>query len=118
MDKPSSARIVDRASWADAPDDWRGEIQLGAHGADLCLIFNLAAPGEGPRLHRHPYAETFIIRSGRALFTVDGSAIEAFAGQIVVVPAGAAHKFVNPGPDVLETIDIHEAGAFDTEWLE
>ena len=44
--------------------------------------------------------------------------IEAVAGQIVVVPAGAMHKFVNPGPDTLKMMDIHEAGAFDTEWLE
>lgn len=114
----NDARIVNRTSWADAPDEWRGEIQLGAHGANLCLIFNMAAPGEGPRLHRHPYPETFIIRAGRALFTVADAEIEAVPGQIVVVPAGVPHKFVNPGPDVLETIDIHEAGSFDTEWLE
>lgn len=110
--------IIDRSEWAEESDKWLGEVQLGAHGGNLCLIFNLMPPGRGPRLHRHPYAETFIIRAGRALFTVSEHTVEAGSGQIVVVPADTPHKFINPGPDVLETIDIHERGSFVTEWLE
>ena len=114
----SRPAILDRSDWADDPTQWLGEVQLGAHGARLCLIFNLMEPGNGPRLHRHPYPETFVIRAGRAVFTVGDDTVEATAGQIVVVPAGVAHKFHNPGPDVLETLDIHESGSIDTEWLE
>ena len=110
--------ILHRADWAEVPDKWLGEVQLGAHGGNLCLIFNLMQPGKGPRLHRPPYPETFIIRAGRAIFTVGDETIEASAGQIVVAPANVPHKFVNPGPEVLETIDIHESGSFATEWLE
>ena len=29
-------------------------------------------PGEGPGLHRHPYSETWIVRSGQVRFTADG----------------------------------------------
>ncbi|QDZ02072.1 cupin domain-containing protein [Nitratireductor mangrovi] len=108
------------------PEDWlpdtgrfEGEWQGGVHGAGICVIANrIERPGGGPRLHRHPYAETFVIRSGRALFTVGGEEIEAAAGHILVVPAGVPHKFENLGPGPLETIDIHEAGSFETEWLE
>lgn len=110
--------IIDRSEWADEPGKWLGEIQLGEHGGNLCLIFNLMPPGKGPRLHKHPYPETFIIRAGRALFTVGDDTVEAGPGQIVVVPADTPHKFINSGPDVLETIDIHERGSFVTEWLE
>lgn len=110
--------IIERSQWADEPDKWRGEIELGASGANLCLIFNIMEPGRGPRLHRHPYPETFIIQHGRATFVVGEQTIEATAGQIVVVPAGVPHKFSNPGPETLETLDIHEAGSFTTEWLE
>ena len=110
--------IIEQSTWAREPGIWDGEIELGAHGGNLCLIFNLIEPGNGPRLHRHPYAETFIIRAGRAIFTVGDETVEAGTGQIVVVPAGVAHKFVNPGPDVLDTLDIHEAGSFSTQWLE
>ena len=111
--------VINRDQWADGPEGWQGELQCGAYGANLCLIFNvLEVPGGGPRLHRHPYAETFIIREGRGLFTVDGREIEAVAGQIVIVPADVPHKFTNLGPGRLETLDIHESGHFNTEWLE
>ena len=44
--------------------------------------------------------------------------IDASAGQIIVCPANVPHKFENLGPGLLEQIDIHEAGRFETEWLE
>lgn len=112
-------KVIQRSEWAESGDAWRGEIELGTHGSSLCVIFNRQdGPGGGPRLHTHPYPETFIIREGRALFTVDGEEFEATAGQILVVPAGVPHKFTNLGPGPMESIDIHEAGKFSTTWLE
>jgi quercetin dioxygenase-like cupin family protein len=52
-------------------------------------------PGTGPKLHRHPYEETFIVEDGDVLFTVGENTTEAGAGDIVVVPAGTPHKFVS-----------------------
>jgi mannose-6-phosphate isomerase-like protein (cupin superfamily) len=113
------AHVIDRAEWADDPTLWLGELQGKTYAAGICIIFNyLPASGGGPRLHRHPYPETFIIRSGVAVFTVAGRTIRATAGQIVVVPADTPHTFTNAGPDPLETIDIHANGEFITEWLE
>jgi mannose-6-phosphate isomerase-like protein (cupin superfamily) len=108
------------------PEDWltdiegfHGEWQGGAHGAEICVIANrIEGPGGGPRLHRHPYPEVFVIRSGRALFTLGDQKIEAGRGEILVAPAGTPHKFENLGADPLETIDIHQNGRFVTEWLE
>lgn len=112
-------KLIERSEWALSPDVWRGEIQLGQHGANLCVIFNRQDRiGGGPRLHTHPYAETFIMREGRALFTVGDEQIEAGPGQMLVVSAGVPHKFANLGPGPMESIDIHEAGVFSTEWLE
>jgi mannose-6-phosphate isomerase-like protein (cupin superfamily) len=111
--------VINREQWIDHPALLSGEFQAGAYGAGISVIFFATDEiGDGPRLHRHPYAEMFIIRNGRALFTVDEQSIEAGAGQILIVPAGAAHKFENLGPGRLETTDIHLAGAFSTEWLE
>ena len=115
-------KVIDKASWADTSagsGNWRWEFEGGAHGADISVIFvRTEKLGDGPRLHKHPYPETFIIRNGRARFTVGDETIEAVAGQIVVCPANVPHKFENLGPELLEQIDIHEAGAFKTVWLE
>ena len=113
------ARVINREQWADHPELWKGEFQGGAHGVDMSVVFYATDEiGGGPRLHSHPYPETFIIRSGEAVFTVGASELRASAGQIVVVPADTPHKFRNAGPGPLETIDIHANGEFITEWLE
>jgi mannose-6-phosphate isomerase-like protein (cupin superfamily) len=112
-------QVIERAEWSKDPSLWKGEIQGKAHSSNISLIFNYQQdPGGGPRLHQHPYPETFIIRSGVAVFTVAGETIRASAGQIIVVPANTPHKFTNAGPGPLESIDIHESGEFITEWLE
>ncbi len=74
--------------------------------------------GAGPRLHRHPYAETFVILRGRALFTIGDEQREGVGGDVLVVPADTPHKFAVLGPDVYEAVHIHENDHFVTEWLE
>lgn len=123
---PDLKKDADTPSVVTAPEDWlesvqrfHGEWQGGPHGAGICVIANrIEGEGGGPRLHRHPYPETFIVRAGRGLFTVGEVEIEASAGHILVAPAGTPHKFTNLGPGPLETIDIHESPTFVTEWLE
>lgn len=111
--------LIEREKWAETANDWKGELQCGVYGANICLIFNVLPDiGDGPSLHRHPYAETFIIRAGHGVFTVGDQEIAACAGQILIVPPNTPHKFSNLGPGPLETTDIHENGTFITEWLE
>lgn len=74
--------------------------------------------GSGPRLHQHPYTETFVIRSGRALFTIGDTQREGRAGEILVVPPNTPHKFEVLGPEVYDAVHIHESDHFITEWLE
>jgi mannose-6-phosphate isomerase-like protein (cupin superfamily) len=73
--------------------------------------------GVGPRLHKHPYAETFIIRRGWATFTVGTEEFRGHAGQVLIVPADTPHKF-STGPDGYEGVHIHAGVRFVTEWLE
>jgi mannose-6-phosphate isomerase-like protein (cupin superfamily) len=87
-------------------------------GIGVSLIFVDLGPGEGPRLHRHPYEEIFIVLEGQARFTVGTDTVEASSGQIVIVRPGVAHRFINSGPGRLRQIDIHPSGHFATEWLE
>jgi mannose-6-phosphate isomerase-like protein (cupin superfamily) len=77
-----------------------------------------APPGSGPKLHRHPYEEVFIVQEGSATFTAGDDLIEASGGQVVVVPAGVPHKFANSGTGRLRQVDIHASERFITEWLE
>ena len=51
--------------------------------------------GGAIRLHKHPYEEIFIIQEGVATFTVGSATLEARTGQIIIVPAGVPHKFMN-----------------------
>jgi mannose-6-phosphate isomerase-like protein (cupin superfamily) len=84
----------------------------------VSLIFVDVGPGEGPRLHRHPYEEIFIMLEGQSTFTVGTDTVEARPGQIIIVRPGVAHRFVNSGEGRLRQIDIHPSGTFVTEWLE
>jgi quercetin dioxygenase-like cupin family protein len=75
-------------------------------------------PGSGPKLHEHPYAEVFVVQEGELTFTIGDTTIEATSGQILVVPAGVPHKFVNSGTGQARHIDIHTSRRMTTEWLE
>ena len=86
-------------------------------GVGACVLFVDAGPGQGPRLHRHPYAEILIVLEGTSTFDDGESKREVGAGSMVVVDAGQAHRFVNNGPGVLRQIDIHLSQRFITEWL-
>ena len=95
-----------------------GEFQGYHHDASVSFIVVDAPPGGGPRLHRHPYEEVFVVQEGTATFTAGDEQIEVKGGQVVVVPAGVAHKFVNSGEERLRQVDIHASERFVTEWLE
>lgn len=73
------------------------------------LAYGTDVLGAGPRLHVHPYDETFIIVEGRARFFVGDTTIDAAAGEVVLGPAGVPHRFENLGPGRLQTVDIHHS---------
>jgi quercetin dioxygenase-like cupin family protein len=87
-------------------------------GTNVTFILVDLSPGEGPRLHKHPYAEVFIILEGRAAYTAGPDTLEAAAGQVVIVGPDTPHKFVNSGGERLKQVDIHLNDRFVTEWLE
>jgi mannose-6-phosphate isomerase-like protein (cupin superfamily) len=89
------------------------------HGSQVSIIREYSArPGSGPRLHRHPYTETFLIHSGRALFTVGVEQLVGVGGQILVVPELVAHRFEVLDGGVYDATHIHASDRFITEWLE
>lgn len=94
----------------DAAGPWRGSCPGEALGGQITVLaYGNETPGEGPRLHVHPYDETFIVIAGRARFFVGDDVIEATAGEVVLGPKGVPHRFENIGPGRLQTIDIHHS---------
>ena len=101
-------RLLKRTDWASHPTLWKGHVEGVTLGTNVTVLFySTEEVGRGPVLHVHPYDEIFVIREGRALFTVGETRIEAEAGQIVFGPANIPHKFHNLGPRRLDTTDIH-----------
>jgi mannose-6-phosphate isomerase-like protein (cupin superfamily) len=92
----------------------------GYHYGDVQVSFFVSEtpPERGPSLHKHPYAEVFVIHAGRLTFIVGDATIEATAGQIVIVPADVPHKFTNTSSAVAQHIDIHTSSQMETTWLE
>jgi quercetin dioxygenase-like cupin family protein len=92
---------------------------VGAEHGDVpfSVILVHAPPGAGPRLHRHPYPEVFVVESGEASFQLGDDTLVVHGGQIVVGPANVPHGFTNRGTEPLRLTAIHGAAAFDTEWL-
>jgi mannose-6-phosphate isomerase-like protein (cupin superfamily) len=89
-----------------------------AYGSGVSLFLVNNEPGEGPDLHRHPYSETWIVRSGKARMTADGQDVEAGPGDIMVVSAEIPHKFKNIGTDRLDIVCIHASPRIIQEELE
>lgn len=110
---------LERGDWARDDTHWRGRFEGKDIGADVTVLFySTDEIGAGPRLHVHTYDEVFIVRTGRALFTIGDEQIEAKAGDILMGPADVPHKFENLGPGRLETTDIHLSDHFAQVELE
>lgn len=110
--------VIDRADGRDDGEDWTENYQHLPGDANISIILEATSQaGVGPRLHQHPYAETFIIRRGSATFTIGSETVEGRAGQVLVVPADTPHRF-STGPQGYEAVHIHANPEFVTEWLE
>jgi mannose-6-phosphate isomerase-like protein (cupin superfamily) len=69
-------------------------------GELLSFDLELSPDGHVPGLHVHPaQEERFEVVSGTMRFRKGLKAVVAEAGDVVVVPAGTAHKFANAGDE-------------------
>ena len=86
---------------------------------EFCFIETINAPGKGPPQHRHREAEIFRVIEGRYLYQVDGRRFFAKAGDVVSIPGGASHGFVNvtdaPARQYILVAPALDAVAFFTE---
>ena len=93
------------------------EFEGEDHGISVSVILVDMPPGDGVRLHTHPYAEIFIVQQGHASYTVGSSTIDVVAPRTLIGPANVPHGFLNIGDVKLKQVDIHLSPRFITEWL-
>ena len=87
-------------------------------GMQASVILVDAAPGQGPSLHKHAYAELFFVIDGEATFTDGMEKRVVRGGELVIVSPDQPHGFVNSGSGRLRQIDVHLNSRFVTEWLD
>ncbi len=119
MNKLQELQALQMIAIDELPADAIGREFQGVQYDNTTVSFLIidAPPGTGPALHAHPYEEIFIIQAGEATFTVGDTTIEARGGQIIIVPPGTPHKFVNSGNSPLRQVDIHASPRMITTWL-
>ncbi|MDP8932046.1 MAG: hypothetical protein M3O70_26635 [Actinomycetota bacterium] len=66
--KGGAARIIDIVDLAHSETAYEFE---GHHHGDTSVSFIVidAPPGSGPKLHKHPYEEVFVVQEGSVTFT-------------------------------------------------
>jgi mannose-6-phosphate isomerase-like protein (cupin superfamily) len=94
-----------------------GEFEGAPYGAGVSFFVGNLEPGQGPPLHRHPYAETCIVHAGRVEMVIGDEAVVAGPGDIVVIGAGTPHRFTAVGEERLVAVCIHAAERFAIERL-
>ena len=93
------------------------EFEGEPYAAGISFFIGNLEPGKGPRLHKHPYSETCIVRSGRASMIIDGAEVVAGPGDIVVIGPETPHRFTAVGDERFVAICVHASDRFIIEWL-
>jgi len=79
-----------------APTAHSHEFVGAEHGeVPFSIILVHSRPGVGPKVHRHPYAEVFIVEDGEATFRLGDETVVVGEGHVVVGPPDVAHGFTN-----------------------
>jgi len=86
------------------------------HGANISFFVITFAAGEGPRKHRHPYEETFIVLDGEIELIADGATQRVGGGTIVVIPKRTWHAFNVLSATPSRMINVHPVAKMVTEW--
>ena len=91
-------------------------------GGAFSIIETVNAPGKGPPRHRHRETEIFRVLEGRYLYEMNGRRFFAETGDVVSIPGGAEHGFVNitggPARQYILITPALDTAAFFTELAE
>jgi quercetin dioxygenase-like cupin family protein len=86
--------------------------------AHLTLTLGESAPGQGTRLHRHDAEELIIVHAGRGTYTVGDTTVVAGPGEVVVIPSGVPHRWVNHTDEPLVHTGVFSTDSFSMEVID
>ncbi len=82
------------------------------------LVLGESHPGQGTRRHRHNAEELIIVHAGRGTYTVGERTVEAGPGEVIIIPSGVPHRWVNHTQDTLYHTAVFATGSFAMAVLE
>jgi len=82
------------------------------------VVVGESHPGQGVPLHRHDCEELIIVHTGRGTYTVGDATVEVGAGEVVVIPSGVPHRWVNHTQEPLIHTAVFPTDRFALEELE
>jgi len=103
------------------PDDWRPSsvwAVVSDENADVAVIVEEIGVGDAIPLHRHRIDEVLLYESGDAEVRVGDETYRVRAGDIVIVPAGAAHGTRNVGDEFVRVRAVFPRHLIDIEYIE
>jgi len=74
---------------------------LADHPELMIVAFSFAKQGAEGKLHHHPHVQSTYVKSGRFIFTIDGTQTEIGPGDSFVIPSNAEHGCVCLEPGTL-----------------
>jgi quercetin dioxygenase-like cupin family protein len=99
------------------------EIRYILEGGDTngaLAVFETIVPSNArvPAPHRHvTYDETIYGLAGTCTFTVEGSEILLTPGQVLFIPRGAVHQFINRGTELVRLLVAVTPGVLSPEFF-
>ena len=90
----------------------------GQHGVTSSAIIVDVAPGTGPRRHKHPYDEIFILIEGSVRLEADGELLDLTPEQLAVVKSGVPHSFTNIGTGRARMVNINTSDTVVTQFVD
>jgi quercetin dioxygenase-like cupin family protein len=123
-DETPVVRTMDSCPWAPVERARGATMQVvlgpddGAHRF-VTRRFTIAPGGRIPR-HRHDSIEhEQVVLAGAMLVDLDGREVEVGAGDCLLIPAGVAHSYRNPGHEPVTFLCVvPRTDDYQTEWLE
>lgn len=115
--RPEATAVIP-ASAIRLPESRTLRFEGSDHGSNVSFFLVSNDPGQGPRLHRHPYDETWSVLEGEATIVVGEQTLIAHAGDTAVAPADTWHRFTNTGSGTLRAVCIHASPVMIQEFYE